>query len=118
MRKLLLPALCCVFPVLNAHAQEHGARISAPTAVIARAEGAHQDAPTKVVPERFGRLVAVDAAAQSDIPVAQPPAKMRQPSIDAALTGEGALPERCESAMDDASLRDLVAREATSVGVD
>lgn len=118
MRNLLLPALCCVFPALNAHAQEHGARISAPTAVIARAEGVHQNAPTKVVPERFGRLVAVDAAAQSDIPVAQPPAKMRQPSIDAALTGEGALPERCERAMDDASLRDLVAREATSVGVD
>ena len=51
-------------------------------------------------------------------PVAQPPAKMRQTSIDAALTGEGALGERCESAMDDASLRDLVAREAASVGVD
>lgn len=118
MRKLLLPAVCCVFPALNAHTQEHGARKRAPTVVITRAEGVHQDAPAKVVPERFGRLVAVDAAAQSDVPVAEPPAKMHQASIDAALTGIGAFSERCESAMDDASLRELVAREAASVGVD
>lgn len=118
MRKLLLPAVCCVFPALNAHTQEHGVRKRAPTVGITRAEGVYQDAPAKVVPERFGRLVAVDAAAQSDVPVAQPPAKMHQASIDAALTGIGALSERCESAMDDASLRELVAREAASVGVD
>ena len=118
MRKLLLPAVCCVFPALSAHAQNDGARKSTPTAVIARAEDVRQDAPTKVVPERFGRLVAVDAAAEQAGPVAQPPAKRRQTSIDAAQTSEGALGERCESAMDDASLRDLVEREAASVGVD
>jgi hypothetical protein len=118
MRKLLLPAVCCVFPVLSAHAQNDGTRKSAPTAVIARTEGVRQEAPTKVVPERFGRLVAVDAAAQSDVPVAQPPAKRRQALNDAALTGESALAEHCESEMDDASLRELVTRETASVGVD
>ena len=118
MRKLLLPAVCCVFPALTVYAQEDGARKSSAAVMVARAERVHEEAPTKVVPERFGRLVAVDAAVQSDVPVAQPPGKEHQAPMRAALTGNIALPERCESAMDDASLRELVAREAASVGVD
>ena len=118
MRKLLLPAVCCVFPVLSAHAQKDGARKSAPTVMVARAERVHEEAPTKVVPERFGRLVAVDPAAQPNVLITKPLSKRPQSSIGAAQTSEGALPERCESAIDDASLRDLVARDAASVGVD
>lgn len=111
MRNLLLPAVCCVFPVLSVHAQNDGPRKSAPAAVIASAEDVDRQAPTKVVPERFGRLVAVDAVAQS-------PAKQRQGSSDPAPTPESAVVERCEGAMDDASLRELVRREAANVGVD
>lgn len=111
MRKLLLPAVCCVFPVFSVHAQQDGERKSSPAAVIASAEDVRRQAPTKVVPERFGRLVAVDA-------VAQAPAKRRHESTDPAPSAESAVVERCEGAMDDASLRDLVAREAANVGVD
>ena len=111
MRKLLLPAVCCVFPVLSVHALNDGPRKGAAAAVIASAEDVRRQAPTKVVPERFGRLVAADA-------VAQPPAKRRQGSSDPAPSPESAVVERCEGAMDDASLRELVRREAANVGVD
>ncbi len=111
MRKLLLPAVCCVFPVFSVHAQNDGERKSAPAAVIASAEDVRREAPTKVMPDRFGRLVAVDA-------FAQPPAKRSQGSSDPAPIPESAVVERCKGAMDEVSLRDLVAREAANMGVD
>jgi len=111
MRKLLLPAVCCVFPVFSVHAQNDGERNRLPAAVIASAEDKRREAPTKVVPASFGRLVAVDA-------VAQPPAKRRPGSSDLAPTPESAVVERCEGAMDEAILHDLVTQEAASVGVD
>lgn len=121
MQKLVLAGMCCVFNAFSAQAQDMPTRNAvARIAPVAADPELNANGPVKVARASFGRLIAPDPAPQAatifdNAKASQAVASPIPAARAAKRRNDSGL---CESVMDDASLRELVAKEAAAIGVD